>query len=303
MSGVPTGSLTDADLDIIDAHIHVWSADLQTYPMAPGFTTENLWRRSYTPKDHERRSGKYGALRANLVQMTWYGLDHSYIIDLIQAHPGRFVGTGIVPAVTDISLPSTGHVMKALSSRGIYAFRIRGRSAQSSWDQRSRWLDQEGYAEMFETGARQNLALSFLCGPADLPEIDRMCALNPDTPVIIDHVGGVRVRDARLVEQEIEALTDLARHPRVMIKFGPIHGLGRGRAPFIDVLTLLRRTVEAFGADRCMWESDSGGPIEPENPKEDLIASIDLIRKADFLTQAEQRMILCGSAEAFFFER
>jgi predicted TIM-barrel fold metal-dependent hydrolase len=303
MSGLPADNIRNSDTDIIDAHIHLWSTDLDRYPLALGFTTENLWRESYTPEDHEISSGKYGALRANLVQMTWYGLDHSYITDLIQAHPGRFVGTGIVPAVTDISLPSPGRVMEALSSKGIFAFRIRGRSAQSPWGQSSQWLDQEGYAEMFATGASQNLALSFLAGPTDLPEIDRMCALYPDTPVIIDHVGGVRVKDAALVEQEIVALTELARHPRLMIKFGPIHGLGRDEAPFTDVLRLLQRTVEAFGAERCMWESDSGGPIEPKNPRDDMIASIALIRKAEFLTQSEQRLILSGTAEAFFFNR
>ena len=37
-----------------------------------------------------------GKVRINLVQMTWYGLDHSYIIDLIANAPDTFVGTGIM---------------------------------------------------------------------------------------------------------------------------------------------------------------------------------------------------------------
>ena len=55
-------------------------------------------------------------------------------------------------------------------------------------------MDHEGYEKMFIAGAEESLALSFLMGPSDMPEVDRMCARHPDTPVIIDHVGGARVR-------------------------------------------------------------------------------------------------------------
>ncbi len=93
---------------IVDAHIHVWSEDLQRYPLAPGFQPADMWHNSFTPGDHLARCDRIGPLRANLVQMTWYGLDHRYIIDLIADQPGRFAGTGIVPGVSDVSLPNPG---------------------------------------------------------------------------------------------------------------------------------------------------------------------------------------------------
>jgi len=37
---------------------------------------------------------------------------------------------------------------------------------------------------------------------------------------------------------------------------------------------LIRPFVEAFGAERCMWDNDSGGPIEMENPEQDYLATI-----------------------------
>ena len=58
----------------------------------------------------------------NLVQMTWYGLDHSYIADLIAQDPQTFVGTGMVSAVSDVRLPDPDKAMVALAARGIYAF-------------------------------------------------------------------------------------------------------------------------------------------------------------------------------------
>ena len=58
--------------------------------------------------------------------MTWYGLDHSYIVDLIAQDPQTFVGTGMVSAVSDVRLPDPDKAMVALAARGIYAFRVRG---------------------------------------------------------------------------------------------------------------------------------------------------------------------------------
>ena len=94
--------------NLVDAHIHVWSSDHDRYPLAPGFTTEDLWHPSFTPDDHFAYSEQVGRVRINLVQMTWYGLDHSYIIDLIASDPDTFVGTGMVPAVSDVSLADPG---------------------------------------------------------------------------------------------------------------------------------------------------------------------------------------------------
>ncbi len=288
---------------IVDAHIHVWSPDFQKYPLAPGFTPEDLWRPSFTPDDHSGYSRQFGRVRCNLVQMTWYGLDHCYIIDLIASDPNTFVGTGIVPALSDVSLPSPDRAMKELARHGIYAFRVRGRSAQPKWGQRKDWLQQEGYERMFSAGAEENLAISFLASPDDLPEIDRMCERFPETPVIIDHVGGVRVREGALPEEQLETLCRLARHPRVMLKVGPIHALGNGKAPFEDVLPLIQRMVDAFGPDRCMWESDCGGPIEMEHPERDFRAAVELFREAEFLNPSDRELILGGTAEGFFFDR
>lgn len=147
--------------NLVDAHIHVWSSDHDRYPLAPGFTTEDLWHPSFTPDDHFAYSKQVGRVRINLVQMTWYGLDHSYIIDLIASDPDTFVGTGMVPAVSDVSLADPGRQMTALAKHGIYAFRVRGRGAQPQWGQGDDWLAVEGYERMFATGAKENLALSF----------------------------------------------------------------------------------------------------------------------------------------------
>ena len=299
--------MVDPEDSFIDAHIHIWAADREAYPLAPGFVDSDLWIPSYEPQDHLAIAGGLGIGRINFVQMTWYGTDHSYILDQIAAAPGRFVGTGIVPAVTDIDVGSPGKTMVALSEGGIYAFRMRGRSWHN-WPvgNESLWMDHPGYAEMFETGASQNLVLSFLVDPSDLPELDRMCALNPETPVIVDHLCRIGI-DGRFPDEDIRALCKLSRHPNVYIKVGPFQHLGSKVRPYLDVLPLVERVVDAYGPDRCMWESDSPA-LRPGNydadPEQDFAASLALIRDhADFLSASDKQQLLQGTAERLFFER
>ena len=291
---------------IVDAHIHVWSPDFETYPLAPGFTPDDLWRPSFTPDDHFAYSQQLGKVRLNLVQMTWYGLDHSYILDLIASDPETYTGTGIIPGIADVSLADPGKTMLALADRGIRAFRVRGGTTgrPTAFGRASRWLDYPGYESMFKTGAEHNLALSFLMGLQDLPDLIRMCRRFPETPIILDHLCGVRIRDGGWPEYEIRALCNMARYPRVMVKLGPFQALGNGKAPYLDLLPLIQRVVDAFGPERIMWESDSGGPVWMQDPASDFAASIALIRNhAEFLSAGDKEQILFKTAADFFFNR
>ena len=103
---------------IVDAHVHVWTSDVEKYPLAPGFEESDLWLPSFTPDEYFEHSRSVGNVRLNLVQMTWYGLDHSYILDLIASDKETFVGTGIVPGLSDVSLPRPDKAMVTLSRGG-----------------------------------------------------------------------------------------------------------------------------------------------------------------------------------------
>lgn len=289
---------------IVDAHVHVWTSDTETYPLAPGFEKSDLWLESFTPQQHFQYSLAMGEVRLNLVQMTWYGLDHRYILDLIASDPSTYVGTGIVPAVTDVSLAEPDKTMLALAAHGIYAFRVRGGGARQPIGDVTRWLDHPGYERMFAAGAEHNLALSFLMGLDDLPDLDRMCLRFPDTPVILDHLYGVRLRQGVFPHKALETLCGMARHKKVMVKIGPMQGLTDKGSPYLDLLPVIQRVVDAFGPQRCMWESDSGGPVAMPEPEKDYPAAIALIRDhADFLSESDKDQILGKTAEDFFFNR
>lgn len=285
---------------IVDAHVHVWSEDFRRYPLADGFTGRDLWFPGYSSEEVSRLGRQAGVTRFNLVQMTWYGLDHSYICDVIARDPDHFVGTGVVPAVVDVALADPGRMMVDLSQRGVYAFRIRGRSTRPKVSAGQRWMDFSGFEKMFTTAAKYNLALSFLMSPPDLPEIDRMCGSHADTPVILDHFALVG-RQMMFVEDEIRALCAMAKHHRVMVKLGGFYSLGDKTPPYRDMLPLIQRVVDAFGPERCMWESDA--PLQTKNGHT-FEAAVAVIRDhADFLSVSDRHQILVKTAENFFFNR
>ena len=134
---------------IVDAHVHVWTPDFESYPLAEGVKEEDLWKPSFTPNQHYIYSKSVGNVRFNLVQMIWYGTDHSYILDLISSDPETFAGTGII----ELADSNPSKRMLELYKRGCYAFR----EPTDSWDHPTMHA-------LFSTGGDNNLALSFNMG-------------------------------------------------------------------------------------------------------------------------------------------
>ncbi|HUQ91693.1 MAG TPA: amidohydrolase family protein [Bryobacteraceae bacterium] len=291
-------ALVQSPPPVFDAHVHVWSSDTDTYPLAPGINPRSLLIPSFTAEELLKHARPAGVAKINLVQMTGYGLDHRYMLDVIRKNPETFVGTGIVPAFSEASLPSPDAAMVDLAKGGVYAFRLRGRQTRAGAG--VQWLDHPGYGKMFTAAARHNLALSFLIGPNDLPKLDRMCTKHPEAPVIIDHICRIGATGG-IEEKDVAALCAMARHKRLMLKIGAFYALGAKREPYTDLLPLIRRVVTAFGPDRCMWETDC--PYQVQKPHT-YAASVALIRDhAGFLSASDKHHILFGTANRFFNRR
>ena len=64
---------------------------------------------------------------------------------------------------------------------------------------------------------------------------------------------------------------------------------------------MIAKVVKAFGANRCMWESDC--PFQVDLPHTYQF-SIDLVRKhLDFVTDDDREWLLRKTAEGFFFSK
>jgi predicted TIM-barrel fold metal-dependent hydrolase len=280
-------------MNFIDAHIHVWTSDTARYPLAAGFKKENIQPPSFTPEELFKHTKAAGVGRINLIQISFYGFDNSYMLDTIAKYPDVFRGTAVInPLGKD-----PAREMDELAKRGVRAFRIHPKlSDQPS----ATWLRPEGYRKMFAAGARNQQALSCLIGPDALPELERMCLEYPDTPVIIDHLARIGA-DGVIRAADVARLCGMARHKNIYVKVGAFYALGKKQPPYTDLSPLIRQVVAAFGPRRCMWESDSPFQVQGEHTYR---ASLDLVqRHLDFLSAEDKQWLLGKTAERVFYTK
>jgi predicted TIM-barrel fold metal-dependent hydrolase len=276
----------------IDAHVHVWTPDIDHYPLAPGFKKADMQPASFTPEQLFKHTKPAGVDRVNLIQMSYYFNDNRYMLDMIAMYPEVFVGTAIVDPLG----AEPEKEMAALAKKKVRAFRIQPAMSKLPI---GKWLEPAGFSKMFDAGMRNDQAMSLLINPDAIPEVERMCKKFPKTPVIVDHLCRIGA-DGTIRDADVDALCGLAKHERVMVKVGAFYALGKKQPPYTDLGPLIQKVVKAFGAKRCMWESDC--PFQVDNQKYQ--DSIDLVRKKlDFLTETDRDWLLTKTAEGFFFKK
>lgn len=276
----------------IDAHSHIWTPDVAHYPLARGFKVADMQPPSFTAEELLAHCRPAGVGRVNLIQMSYYEFDNRYMLDMIKLYPERFVGTAIVDPLG----PAPGQAMRDLLPKGVRAFRILPAYGKQP---PARWLQPEGYKDMFATAAQTGQALSCLIDADAFPEVDRMCGLYPDTKVIIDHLGRIGAGpQGTIKDSDVDALCALAKHPRLYIKVGAFYALGKKTPPYLDLAPLIKRVVQAFGSRRCMWESDCPFQVVSHHYSD----SVALIRdRLDFLSKIDRDWLLFKTAEEVLF--
>jgi predicted TIM-barrel fold metal-dependent hydrolase len=283
-----TGGKTPSG-NYIDAHVHVWTTDVERYPLAAGFSKDQMRPPSFTPEELLALAKPLGVGRIVLIQMNFYGFDNSYMLDCIRQFPGVFSGV----AQVDEQGADPAAEMKRLKELGVRGVRIRPprRGAQG-------WLDGAGMRVMWAAAAKERIAMCPLIDPDDLLAVDRMCHAFPETPVVVDHfarIGG----DGKFREADLRQLCDLAKHRHTYVKLSAFYFLGAKRPPYTDVLPMIRRLMGAFGPERLMWATDS--PYQVESPHS-YQASLELIRdRLDGVSQSDRQWILGRTAASLFF--
>lgn len=274
---------------VVDAHVHVWTPDLDRYPLAEGFTRADMQPPSFTADALLAAARPLGIARIVLIQMSYYGFDNRYMLDCMAAHPGVFGGVAIV----DPEQPDVADTMRAMASQGVRGFRL-----YTSREKAEAWQHSEGIKRMWTAGGEQNLAMCLLADPDALPAVKTMCQAFPNTPVVIDHFARIGMRGA-VDPQQLALLCELAGFPSVHVKVSAFYALGRKQPPYDDLEPMIKTLRDAYGAQRLMWASD--GPFQLAEGQ-GYEPSLALIRdRCQFLTAADRDAILHGTATRVFF--
>jgi predicted TIM-barrel fold metal-dependent hydrolase len=220
---------------------------------------------------------------------TMYRYDASYAIEVHARHPGRFA---LIKPV-DPSDPGVAETVAAWAATpGTVAIRImmnRGVSEDPA---------DPGINQVLAAGARHGLPVNLLCW-GRLEQARAVAARNPDTAIVIDHLGLQQPFEPPPPKEpfaELPNVLKLAACPNVAIKITGACTLSREAFPYKDIWDPLGRIFDAFGIDRCMWGTDwtrAVGLLTYEQ-------GVDAFRVTDRLSDGDKAMLMAGTLQRVY---
>jgi len=233
-------------MPIIDAQVHAYERDHPGRQWAAKLHGEP----EVTGDEMVKAMDAVGVDAAVLVSpFTMYRYDASYALQVHAAHPGRFA---LVKPV-DPTDPAVGDTIADWAKvDGAVAVRImmtRGVSTDPA---------DPGLARLLAAAACNGLPVNLLCW-GRLDQVAQMAALNPQTTLVIDHLGLQQPFEPPPPAEpfaELPKVLALAAYPNVVIKITGACTLSHQPFPYRDIWDPLARIFDAFGLDRCLWGTD-----------------------------------------------
>jgi predicted TIM-barrel fold metal-dependent hydrolase len=108
------------------------------------------------------------------------------------------------------------------------------------------------------TAAQHSLPVNLAC-TGRLDQASRLAARNPNTRLVIDHLGLAQPHKPPAPAEpfaDLPKLLALAAHDNVAVKISGACTLSHQPFPYRDIWDSLGRVFAAFGLDRCMWGTD-----------------------------------------------
>lgn len=191
-----------------------------------------------------------GADAAILVSpFSMYRYDASYAKEVYAAHPTRF---RLVKPVdpTDAAVADT--IAEWAATKGTVGIRIFLRDNVSTDP-----ADPE-INRVLALAARHSLPVNVAC-TGRLEQAGQLAARNPNTRMVIDHLGLPQPHEPPPPAQpfaDLAKLLALAACDNVAVKISGACTLSHEPFPYRDIWDPLARIFDAFGFDRCMWGTD-----------------------------------------------
>jgi L-fuconolactonase len=178
-----------------------------------------------------------------------YRFDASYALDVHAAHPGKF---GLVKPV-DTDDPGVVDTIAAWAATpGAVGIRIMLNFAKSTDP------TDPGINRVLAAAARHDLPVNMLVW-GRLDQAHQLAARNPDTVIVIDHLGLLQPFQPPPPADpwaELPKVLAMAELPNIRIKISGACTLSHLPFPYEDIWDPVLKLIDAFGLDRCMWGTD-----------------------------------------------
>ena len=273
-------------MNIIDAHPHIYSSDRQKYP-----TIDDAWNpgEPATAEDLKAKMDDASVVKAVFIQTsTFYAHDNRYVMDSVRKHSEWATG------VVTLSPDDSQHIEVLEDAVANYSVRgLRGTSDQNgeigSPNVRRLW------------SKARDLGITVNCMVMDdlerLYEIELMARQLDDLNIVIDHC--FMLNTIRKTEETLQSLERLSNLPNVNAKLtSGTHGSAR-IYPHEDMHTPLKRVIEAFTPQRCVWGSNFPNALWSKGTT--YAQNLSLFTDEIGLSQTDKEAILSKTAERLWF--
>jgi len=268
---------------IVDSHTHLFAADPARYPLADPTA-------SYRPvtlgsvEFLREQMTEAGVDRAVTISPWPYRWDMSYVLDVL---PANRTWLAVAVLVDPRSSEGPARLDRYVKEHGVSGLRIHGRTMNLGP------YDDPATTPLWRKAADLGIALDACAALDEYPQLAKRAQEFPDLPIILDHCGYISP-DLNPPEPNLEPVLALARFRNVYAKLTFYGPASRGNYPFADSHWMIRRVVDAFGADRSMYGSNF--PTAQYNPKVTYQQTRELFADAVALSADERRWILGDTA-------
>lgn len=265
----------------IDAQVHCYGRNTPDKPWVDPFPGPT----EMTGDDMVKAMDEVGVDGALMISVfAIYRFDATYAVAARKAHPGRFALIKPVnpndPAVAETIADWAG-------MEGTVGVRIMMRPEISSDPA------DPGLNRVLAAAAKHDLPVNIQCW-GRLPQVGELAARNPDTQLVVDHVGMTQVFVPPPRPQPFDDLPSvlaLARHKNLAIKITGACTYSHEKFPYKDIWDPLGRVFDAFGLDRCLWGTDWTRATALLTYKE----GVDAFRVTDRLSDSDRAQLMGGT--------
>jgi L-fuconolactonase len=270
----------------IDVQVHAYERDRPGRPWAAILHGPA----EVTGEDMIKAMDAVGVDGALLVSpYTMYRYDASYALDVHAAHPDRFA---VIKPVDPNDPKVADTIAQWADTEGTVAIRImmtQGVSTDAA---------DPGINRVLAAAARHSFPVNLLCW-GRLEQVGQLAARNPETRLVIDHLGLQQPFEPPAPAEpwaELPKLLALAAHDNIAVKISGACTLSHQPFPYKDIWDPLGRIFDAFGLDRCMWGTDWTRAVALLTYEQ----GVEAFRVTDRLSDGDRAKLMAGSLQRVY---
>ena len=275
-----TQTPTPMQTPTIDVQVHAYEKNTPSRPWA-GFLQGPD---EVTGDDMVAAMDQVGVDGALLISpFSLYQYDASYALAVYAQHPNRF---GVIRPINAQSDTVADDFAAWAATKGVVGARIMLTAQEYQ-------ADDAGLNQILAAGAKAGIPVNVMAS-GKLPLLLELARRNPNSQIVIDHVGIVQPFLPPVPENpfaDLDNVLALAACDNVSIKISGAGTLSHQPYPYADIWEPLGKVFQAFGFDRCMWGTDWTRAVELLNYEQ----GVEAFRVTDQLSDSERTTLMGGS--------